>query len=208
MNIMDFRRLGDLDLAGFATNVITQLGGSSMAAIDSHVSSALATAIGSLPATLETEAAAAAVARDASRAAVAQKNLTRRALIALLKQVRDTLIANNAPKDEYAVAGFDYQDQVLTSYTAQDPTDLSAFGYSNGVITMRFSGNNKPGRVVYEIWRRHGDTVGWSIHALTRRQRYVDTGITPGQYYEYKVRAVAARSVSNFSNSAVVYGAV
>ena len=208
MNIMDFRRLGDLDLAGFATNVITQLGGSSMAAIDSHVSSALATAIGSLPATLETEAAAAAVARDASRAAVAQKNLTRRELIALLKQVRDTLIANNAPKDEYAVAGFDYQDQVLTSYTAQDPTDLSAFGYSNGVITMRFSGNNKPGRVVYEIWRRHGDTVGWSIHALTRRQRYVDTGITPGQYYEYKVRAVAARSVSNFSNSAVVYGAV
>ena len=205
---MDFRRLGDLDLAGFATNVITQLGGSSMAAIDSHVSSALATAIGSLPATLETEAAAAAVARDASRAAVAQKNLTRRELIALLKQVRDTLIANNAPKDEYAVAGFDYQDQVLTSYTAQDPTDLSAFGYSNGVITMRFSGNNKPGRVVYEIWRRHGDTVGWSIHALTRRQRYVDTGITPGQYYEYKVRAVAARSVSNFSNSAVVYGAV
>ena len=205
---MDFRRLRDLDLAGFATNVITQLGGSSMAAIDSHVSSALATAIGSLPATLETEAAAAAVARDASRAAVAQKNLTRRELIALLKQVRDTLIANNAPKDEYAVAGFDYQDQVLTSYTAQDPTDLSAFGYSNGVITMRFSGNNKPGRVVYEIWRRHGDTVGWSIHALTRRQRYVDTGITPGQYYEYKVRAVAARSVSNFSNSAVVYGAV
>ena len=45
---MDFRKLGDLDLAGFATNVITQLGGSSMAAIDSHVSSALATAIGSL----------------------------------------------------------------------------------------------------------------------------------------------------------------
>lgn len=208
MNIMDFRRLRDLDLAGFATNVITQLGGSSMAAIDSHVSTALATAIGSLPATLETEAAAAAVARDASRAAVAQKNQTRRALIALLKQVRDTLVANNAPKDEYAVAGFDYQDQVPTSYTAQDPTDLSAFGYSNGVITMRFAGNNKPGRVVYEIWRRHGDTVGWSIHGLTRRQRYVDTPVTPGQYYEYKVRAVAARSASNFSNTAVVYGAV
>jgi hypothetical protein len=204
---MDFRRLGDLDLAGFATNVMTQLGGSSMAAIDSHVSSALATSFGSLPATLETEAAAAAVAREASRAAVAQKNQTRRELIALLRRVRDTLTANNAPKDQYAIAGFDYADLVPTAYSAQDPTDLSAFGYSNGVITLRFTGNNKPSRVVYEIWRRHGDTVGWGIHALTRRQRYVDTPVTPGQYYEYKVRAVAAKSVSNFSNSAVVYGA-
>ena len=178
-----------------------------MAAIDSHVSSALATSIGSLPSTLETEAAAAAVAREASRAAVAQKNQTRRELIALLRRVRDTLTANDAPKDQYAIAGFDYADLVPTAYSAQDPTDLSAFGYSNGVITLRFTGNNKPSRVVYEIWRRHGDTVGWGIHALTRRQRYVDTPVTPGQYYEYKVRAVAAKSVSNFSNSAVVYGA-
>ncbi len=30
--------------------------------------------------------------------------------------------------------------------------------------------------------------------------------VTPGQYYEYKVRAAAPKSVSNFSNSAVVYG--
>ena len=204
---MDFRKLGDLDLAGFAVNVVTQLGGSSLAAVDSHVSAALATAIGTIPATLETEAAAAAVARDAGRAAVAQKNQTRRELVALLKQVRDTLTANNAPKDQYAVAGFDYPDLVPTAYTAQDPTDLSAFGYSNGVITLRFRGNNKAGRVVYEIWRRHGDTAGWGIHALTRRQRYVDTPVTPGQYYEYKVRAVGAKSASNFSNSAVVYGA-
>ena len=205
---MDYRKLGDLDLAGFAGNVLTQLGGTSLASVDNHLTASLATSFGSLPTTLETEAAAAAVARDASLAAVAQKNLTRRAVMALLKQVRDTLIASNAPKDQYAIAGFDYPDLVPTAYTAQDPTNLSAFGYSNGVITMRFTGNNKPGRVVYEIWRRHGDTVDWGIHALTRRQRHVDTPVTPGQYYEYKVRAVGAKSVSNFSNSAVVYGSV
>ncbi|MEQ1922683.1 MAG: hypothetical protein ABL952_09255, partial [Pyrinomonadaceae bacterium] len=91
---------------------------------------------------------------------------------------------------------------------AQDPTNLSAFGYSNGVNTLRFDGNNKPGRVVYELWRRHGDTVDWYLHMTTRRQRLIDTPVSPGQYYMYKVRAVGARSVSNFSNVAVVYGAV
>lgn len=83
---------------------------------------------------------------------------------------------------------------------------MSAFGYSNGVNKIRFSGNNRNGRVNYEIWRRHGDTVGWSLHATTKRQRFTDTPVTPGQYYEYKVRAAAATNTSNFSNAAVVYG--
>jgi hypothetical protein len=59
----------------------------------------------------------------------------------------------------------------------------------------------------YEIWRRHGDEGPWGIIATTRKQAFADTPVTPGQYYEYKVRAVAAKSTSNYSNSAVVYGA-
>ena len=203
---MDFRRLGDLDMVEFANNVLTQLGGP-LAAVDGHVAEALAASIGRLPDTLKTQTAAAAVARDAGRAAVSSKNDTRRMLTALLRQVRDTLAASNAPREQFDLAGLDFPDLVLTPYVAHDPTELSAFGYSNGVNRIRFRGNNKPGRVIYEIWRRHGDTVDWGLHATTRRQRHTDTPVTPGQYYEYKVRAVAPRSMSNFSNSAVVYGA-
>ncbi|MBK9436398.1 MAG: hypothetical protein IPN51_00105 [Chloracidobacterium sp.] len=46
---MDYRKLGDLDLAGFAGNVLTQLGGTTLAAVDSHLTASLATSFGSLP---------------------------------------------------------------------------------------------------------------------------------------------------------------
>ena len=205
---MDFRRLGDLDLAGFAGNVVAELGGAYLTSIDAAVKTSLTTSFGTLATTLETQALAATEAEDDRKAAVSAKRETRRQLIALLKKVRDTLVASSAPQKEWAKAGFDYPDFVLTRYIAQDPTDLSAFGYSNGVNKIRFNGNNRSGRVIYEIWRRHGDTVDWYLHSTTRRQRYTDTPVTPGQYYNYKVRAVAAKSVSNFSNVAVVYGAV
>ncbi|MEP6848972.1 MAG: hypothetical protein ABI999_08945, partial [Acidobacteriota bacterium] len=67
-------------------------------------------------------------------------------------------------------------------------------------------GNNKSGSVVYQVWRRQGDTGAWGLLATTKKQTFTDAPVTPGQYYEYKARASAARSVSHFSNSAVVYG--
>ena len=175
--------------------------------IDGHVTANLIASIGSLPVQLETIAASAAIAKDTRKAAVSDRNSIKRQINALMKQVRDTLLASNSPQSQWELAGFDYPDLVQTRYIAQDPTELSAFGYSNGVNTIVFKGNNKPGRVIFEIWRRHGDTAGWALHATTRRQRHTDTPVTPGQYYEYKVRAVASRSTSNFSNTAVVYGA-
>jgi hypothetical protein len=46
----------------------------------------------------------------------------------------------------------------------------------------------------------------WADNVIANRnQLYEDKPVTPGQYYEYKVKA--AKSESNFSNSAVVYGA-
>ncbi len=63
------------------------------------------------------------------------------------------------------------------------------------------------GDVGYEIWRRHGDTVDWYLHATTSEPAFSDVEVKPGQYYEYKVRAVRGDSVSEFSPSAVAYGA-
>lgn len=62
------------------------------------------------------------------------------------------------------------------------------------------------GAVVYEMWRRQGDTADWKFLMVTKKQRLTDTPVTPGQYYEYKVRSVAANgTMSPWSNTAVVY---
>ncbi len=202
---MNFRRITESELADLADNVATLLGGNELTAIDANLRSDLAMAIGSLPTTLESRTAAAAVAESARKAAVSSRNETRTQLHGVMSQVRNALKTGLAPKEQYDLCGFDYPD-APSKYIAVDPTNLSAFGYSNGVNQLRFEGNNKPGRVTYEIWRRQGDSGEWRLHAATKRQSYLDSGVTPGQYYEYRVRARAASTVSNYSNSAVVYG--
>jgi hypothetical protein len=202
---MNYRKLSESELADFAANVAGLLAGSQLAAIDANVRSDLATAIGTLPDTLEQRTAAAAIAETSRKAAVSTRNETRAQLYLLMGQVRDALRSGLAPKEQFDLCGFDYPTP-RKKYQAADPTNLSAFGYSNGVNQVRFSGNNRIGFVTYEIWRRQGDTGDWRLHGTTKRQRFEDTGVVPGQYYEYKVRARAATSVSNFSNSGVVYG--
>lgn len=203
---MNFRRLNEQQLADFAANVSTLLGGASLPSIDPAVRTDLVAAIGTKPADLATQAASAAVAETTRKAAVSTKNKTRTDVVALMSQVRDALKAGLGPKTEYDLCGFDFPLAPSTGYEAQDPTDLSAYGFSNGINKIRWVGNNKPGLVVYEIWRRHGDTAPWSLHGTSKKQSFTDTPVSPGQYYEYKVRAAAAKSTSNFSNSAVVYG--
>ena len=202
---MNFRAISENDLSDFASNVSTLLAGPELTAIDDRVRADLVTSIGTLPTDLSVQTAEVAVIEGERKAAVSARNVTRSQIWILMGRVRDALKSGVAPKRQYDLCGFDYPTSRST-YEAQDPTDLSAFGYSNGVNTVRFKGNNKAGQVTFEIWRRHGDTAGWALHATTRKQSFTDTGISPGQYYEYKVRAVAAKSVSNFSNSAVVYG--
>jgi hypothetical protein len=58
--------------------------------------------------------------------------------------------------------------------------------------------------VTYETWRRERGGE-WVIIGSTKKQSYTDAPVTPGVFYEYKVRAVATKTVSNFSNTAVVY---
>jgi len=86
------------------------------------------------------------------------------------------------------------------------PSDLSATGLSNGINRIEFSGRNEASKVSFEIWRRHGDTADWTLIETTRDQTFEDSPVTPGQYYEYKVRVKKEDEVSEFSESVVVYG--
>lgn len=203
---MNFRQLSDNDLADFAGNVKELLSGTKLTAIDLARRNSLEAAIDSKPNELDFQAMTAMIAEGERKAAVSVKNYLRDDLISLMSQVRNTLVAGRAPKSQFDLCGFNYPEKPVGSYVAKDPTELSVSGYSNGVIRLKFSGNNSVNSVFFEIWRRQGDTEEWILHSSTKKQSFTDTAILPGHGYEYKVRAVAARSVSNFSNVAIGYG--
>ena len=84
------------------------------------------------------------------------------------------------------------------------PKSLAASAQPGGTIRLEFSGGEAG--LQYEIWRRHGDSGEWGLHATTGEGLFEDSPVDSGQYYEYKVRAVAGGSESEFSPSAVAYG--
>jgi hypothetical protein len=87
------------------------------------------------------------------------------------------------------------------------PTNLAAAGYSNGVNQLKWSGNNATGSVTYVIEAKIGDTAPYVMVGTSTRQSFKHTGFRPGEFYQYQVRAQAARGlVSDWSNEAVVYG--
>ena len=88
----------------------------------------------------------------------------------------------------------------------QAPAGIAASAVSEGINKIDFTVGDAPPEVVYEVWRRHGDTVDWYPHATTTNPSFEDSDVEPGQYYEYKIRAVHGESASEFSESAVVYG--
>src|SRR5215211_3396680 len=76
-----------------------------------------------------------------------------------------------------------------------EPSQLSATGLPHGVNRLDFCVDEGPDGIIYEIWRRHGDTVDWAVHATTTNTTYTDSPVEAGQYYEYKVRSVLADSM-------------
>ena len=203
---MNFRKLTEPALADFALSVATLLGGTQLAAIDSNVRTDLATAIGTLPATLSTAVVAVNTAEAERMAAVSSRKATHKQISDLMSQVQKALKAGIAPKEQFDLCGFDFPAIPVGSYIPRDPSELSVVGFSNGENRAKFVGNNR-GKVHYEIWRRQGDSGQWTFQRSITKQSFIDSPVSPGQYYEYRVRAVAARAISNFSNSAVVYGA-
>ena len=113
----------------------------------------------------------------------------------------------DSPASEYDALGFDPPVESRSIVSPQTPTGLAASGFSNGVNSLTFTGNNKPGSVTYVIEAKIGDTAPYVIVGTCTKQSFKHLGVTAGQFYQYHVRAQAARGlVSDWSNEAVVYG--
>lgn len=203
---MDPTKLNDYELADLAANIVNLLNGPELSSIEPGLRSNLIAAFGTKPAEFASQLSMQAVAENQRQAATSAKNMTRGELIPLIRMTKYALKASAAPRAQFDLARFSFPEGRSGEYFAQTPGEMSAVGFSNGVNSGRFVGNNRNGAVVYEIWRRKGRDGEWTIHILTTRQDFRDEGVTPGLYYEYRVRARAKKNVSDFSNSTIVYG--
>lgn len=205
---MSIARLNDNDLAELAANLVTLLEGGDLPGIDPYVRAALLAEFGTKPAEFKAKVTAALIADEKKKAAFSSKRLVRADLIAFGQRTSDALKAGTAGKDQFDLARLGFRSKRVNEYIAQTPTDMAATGFSNGVNRGRFKGNNRSTSVIYEIWRREGADRPWRVHIHTQKQTFDDKAVTPGRYYEYRVRAVAAKNTSGFSNSTIVYGVI
>lgn len=204
--MLDITKLTDNELAELSANLLALLAGTELLAIDPHLRAELVAAYGTKPSDFAAEISAAAEAEDKRKAAVSEKNKTRSELVFVGRRARSAMKAYAAPKSQYEIARIHFRKAQVSMYVASDPTDVTAIGFSNGINVVRFRGNNRTQSIIYEIWRREGKDGQWRPHTITKRQKFKDEHVVPGRYYEYRVRAAAAKNKSDFSNVAVVYG--
>ncbi len=203
MNPHKLRRAQLVDFGATAVTVLTAGGAGD---VDPAIQTALSADLDPMVTELGTNEGATVDALAAYRAAVQAAELQRQLSLIGVQNLKNQLRAAGCAPEVFAALGYDAPIVTPVIYIPNDPSDCSATGYSNGIIRVVWAGNNPAGYVLYQVWRREGDDGEWSIIGTSGKQKYTDVGIIPGQYYEYKIRAMAARHFSNFSNSAVVYG--
>ena len=128
-------------------------------------------------------------------------------VVKLLSELKFSMRGVDATNDQYDSLGFNSPDTARSEIIPVTPSGLSATGFSNGRNQLAWIGNNPSGSVVYAIEVKIGDTAPYILLATATAQKYTHENVTPGQFYQYRVRAQAARGlVSGWSNEAVVYG--
>ncbi len=205
---MYHRRLNANSTVDLAGNVAALLSGTELDSIDINVRNALLAEIGTLPDELASASLDMMVQYDRAIAATSVRNGIKQRLDVILSKVNANLRAGLAPKQQFDLCGFSYPFGPRSRVIPNAPTDLSAAGTSNGENKLRFTGNNQPKSVQYEIWRRDGGEGEWMLLAISGKQSFTDSPVLPGRRCEYKVRARSATETSAFSGVASVYGVI
>lgn len=203
---MNPHKLRRAQLVDFGDNAVTILTAGGAGDVDPAVQTAQAAILSPLVTALGTDEQAAVDTLAAYRAAVQDADLQRQLALIGIQNVKNTLRGAGCAPSVFAAVGYDAPVTSPVIYIPNDPTECAALGYSQGYIDITFKGNNPAGYVIYELWRLEGDTNPWHLQAISGKQKFRDQPVVPGEYYNYKVRANAARHLSDFSNTAVVYG--
>ncbi len=203
---MNYRTLTDAELAHFTRNVASTLASHRITGFDAALQDQLAAAIEPLNAEFEALTDLCVQITAAKESIVASKQGLRIAILSQLSAVHNYLFAIGNPRGDYELCNLTFRKRG-TTVIPNDPDDLCAVWDLTRGIGLTFTGNNEYNKVVYEISRRtttSGVTSPWGFVALTKKQSHEDKEFPAGYKHEYRIRAVAAKHVSNYSNTAMV----
>jgi len=204
---MDPHKLSRADLVDFTTNAATGVADGKVSGFTAPQNTAISDALTDANTVLAAANLAVVEARAASKEATQIAIDAEAEVQQQLQDLKFGMKSVESPAADYDAIGFDPPVETRTIVTPQTPTELAATGYSNGINQLTFVGNNPGGSVTYVIEAKIGDTAPYVIVGTSTKQAFKHTGVIPGQFYQYHVRAQAARNqVSDWSNEAVVYG--
>lgn len=200
---MDYRRLGIDRTAQFAGNLAQTLAAHKVSCLPDSVADAFAAQLAGLSTGLISDIQESLELKGRLMAVNTRKQSRQLEIIDILSQVQTMIVGGRGSEADFDVCGFSPRKK-WSRVVARKPNKLSVTDRGYGVNEIRFEGNNPVNRVNYEIWRREGKSGPWAMVASIRKQKYIDHPENKNSYYEYKVRAAAATSVSAFSNLGAV----
>jgi hypothetical protein len=204
---MNPRNLNRAALVDFTTNAATGVANGKVTGFLAAQNTSFSDGLTDANAVLAAADLAAVEARTASLEATQIAQNAADDVLRLLSDLKFAMRSVEAPSQDYDAIGFDAPAEFRSVVMPQTPTGLAGTGYSNGINVLTYQGNNVAGSVTYVIEAKIGDTAPYVIVGTSTKQSWKHIGVTPGQFYQYRVRAQAARGlVSDWSNEAVVYG--
>ena len=204
---MDPRKLSRADLVDFATNAAQAVADGRvpgfLAAQNTSISEALTDATAELAAADTDQVTKRTASLDATEVAGQKQDV----VLTLLSELRLAMRSVRTPSNVYDAVGLTPPSETRTVVVPNTPEHLTAESFGHTVNLLTFIGNNPSGSVTYTVEAKIGDTAGYVMIGTTSNQKFRHTGVTPGEFYQYHVRAQSGRGlVSEWSNEAVAYG--
>jgi hypothetical protein len=204
---MDHRALNRPSLIDFARNSAAGLAAGKVPGFLPAQAEMFADLLIALADELEGNQSDAIAKRSAAQGAtsLAQQNASR--LTKVLSQLKFGMRSVGAASDQFYALGFNAPDNVHHRIRAEMPTALDATGFSYGVNKLSWTRNNPNGSVMFVIEYKTSRQGPYSYLATVTSRKYEHKNVTPGQFYQYRVKAVTlGGDESDWSNEAVVYG--
>lgn len=204
---MKFRNISREKLVDFTTNAANGVAAGKVSGFLPAQNTAISAALTAANTALAAADLAAVEARALALQATQIAQDAGASVVKLLADLKFSMRGVDAPVADYDVIGFDPPADTRSIITPSTPTELAATGFSNGINQLTFRGNNATGTVTYVIEAKIGDTAPYVLIGTCSSQKFKHAEVTPGQFYQYRVRAQSGRGiVSDWSNEAVVYG--
>jgi hypothetical protein len=203
---MNPRHLSRPEVVDFARNAAAAVAAGKIAGITPAEAADLVAALNAATDKLAESDQKVVAARAAYHEATQNASVDEADVIKILTTLKFKMRGLHSSASEYKAAGFDPPADPTNRIEPVAPTNLSAAGFFNGLNRLKYRGNNPPGTVIYTIEGRTSLTAEYSIVGSTHKQSFKHAPVTPGQFYQYRVRAEATSGlVSEWSNEAVVY---